>query len=404
MHSLICNSMNFNNVEKIATDLIEGLDKKFSNNAIGFLSCDSRIDSAKLIAILHRELAFPVVGGTTLTLPLAENEDEISASMTVIEKDKVHYHIAITDTLKEEISDQQMEQLYEECITGLDGEPRLLMPFIPRISGMMTDKFISSLFRKAGKIPVFGGLTTDDLETTKAAVLANGEAYSDRMVLVAIGGAIRPVFSVGSQLTIMSEYAPSVTESDSNIVKKVDDMTFCEYMKQIGIAPEDRVNGVDALVQYGPLPVRLRNKLDDDDGIPEIRCISYTNIQEGSVAFSSNLPVGTRVNIGIIDKSDVTESSKNCLTDLLDKIEQNEKETYKDENYKYGVLFCLPCVARYFAMVGGENLESKYLRNEIPKTLVTSSYYAFCEIGPTQGKEGEIHNRSHNASIVMCAI
>jgi hypothetical protein len=239
----------------------------------------------------------------------------------------------------------------------------------------------------------------NDLESTKAAVFSGGQVYYDRMVLIALGGAIRPVFAVGSQMTPMSDYAPAVTESDHNVVRRLDDMSFCDYMSSIGISPEARRNGVDALVQYGPLPCQLRNKLAEDDGIPELRCISYTNIEEGSVAFSSDLPVGTRVNIGIIQKEDVVESFGSCMETLKRQMEQEEQD-----GYRFKVLFAVPCVARYFAMLGGENLESRLLRDEVPGDLAVSAYYGFLEVGPTVGKDGAIHNRSHNASIVMCAI
>ena len=275
------------------------------------------------------------------------------------------------------------------CLCSLDIKPGI---------SLRLDCFLSALFAEAGEIPVFGGVTTSDLVSTQAHVFAGHHAYKDRMVLLALGGDIQPVFAVGSQLTELTPYGPSVTEAEGRIVKKVDDMTFCEYMQRLGINPEDRVNGVDALVQYGPLPCRLYHKMDDDDGVPELRCISFTKLEDGSAAFSSRLPVGTRINMGTIQKSDVTESSERCLNEILTKMER-----WENDGYQYSVLFCVPCIARYFSMLGGENLERNLIRQNTPSRLMVNTFYGFCEIGPTENRQG-YHNRSHNASIVMCAI
>jgi hypothetical protein len=372
-----------------------------AENTIGFLMCDSRIDYASLIQTLMAALPFPVIGGTTLTMPLSSVGNELSAVLTIFEKEGLTWSIAVSDPFDKPRIPEHMKALYNSCISGLTGTPRLLIPFIPLIPGMTADvdAVISEIFSLAGNVPVFGGITTDDLDTTKAAVFAHGKAYSDRMALLALGGNISPVFGIGSRITAMSEYAPAVTESEGNIVRQVDGMPFCDYMKTIGIDPEERINGLDALVQYGPLPVQLKYKLADDDGVPEMRCISYTNTQDGSAVFSSTLPVGTRLNVGILTKDDVIESARECLRSVTEQMREREQA-----GQSYSMLLLVPCVARYFAMIGGQNLESLFLSQEVPHGLAMSSYYGFCEIAPSLGKNGEIHNRSYNASVVMCAL
>ncbi len=102
--------------------------------------------------------------------------------------------------------------------------------------------------------------------------------------------------------------------------------------------------------------------------------------------------------MGSIQKNDVVESSERCLDEILEKIAAQE-----NQDYRYSLLFTVPCIARYFAMLGGENLENTLLARKIPSGLVVNTFYGFCEIGPTQNKSG-YNNRSHNASIVMCAL
>lgn len=393
-------SFNFHEPGNVVADLLRDLPPEMNDEkTIGFLTLDSQLDAPEVLRLLDGQVAFPVVGGTSFTYPLSGQPNEVSAALSLVSMDKLEFAFAVSEPLQEAECEIQVKTIYDKCLAGLKGEPKLLITVLPHIPGLNADCFISSLFKEVGAVPVFGGMTTNDLDSTKAYVFAGHEAYADRMVLLALGGDIKPVFAVGSQLTVLTQYGPTVTESDGNIVKCVDGMTFCEYMQSLGINPADRENGVDALVQYGPLPCRLYHKLKDDDGVPELRCISFTNAKDGSAAFSSSLPVGTKINMGTIQKNDVVESSHGCLNEILTKI-----KTTEETDYQYSVLFSIPCVARYFAMLGGENLESSLLAREVPPHLMLCTFYGFCEIGPTQNKAGEFHNRSHNASIVMCAI
>lgn len=392
-------SYHFHDAQQVVADLVHDLPPEAQRSgSIGFLSLDSQLDAAEVLRLLGEQVSFPIAGGTSFTYPLAEHANDVSAALSVLSLDKLEFALTVSEPLDEKKCKELVSAAYADCRAKLPGDPRLLFILMPHIPGLDTDRFLNALFEEAGKIPVFGGVTTGDLVSTQAHVFAGHAAYKDRMVLLALGGDIRPVFAVGSQLTELTQYGPTVTEADGRIVKKVDGMTFCEYMQRLGISPEDRVNGVDALVQYGPLPCRLHHKLKDDDGVPELRCISFTRLEEGSAAFSSCLPVGTRINMGSIQKNDVVESSERCLDEILEKIAAQE-----NQDYRYSLLFTVPCIARYFAMLGGENLENTLLARKIPSGLVVNTFYGFCEIGPTQNKSG-YNNRSHNASIVMCAL
>lgn len=398
MSAITTSSRNFDDTDAIVSDLLTGVTISDTQHTLALLMCDSRVSCKPLVKALSLQLGVSVLGGTTLTLPLSESPDETSATLTVFSKPGLEYSVAVSPPLEEESFEAQMNELHRQCLATLKGEPKLLMPFIPLVPGLGTDKFVSRLFQLAGNTPVFGGTTTNDLASTQALVFAAGTVWEQNMVLVAISGDIQPAFAMASQLTVMAEYGPAVTHNEGNVVYKVDDMTFCEYLQSMGISPEQRQNGVDALVQYGPLPARLRGK-GEDDGVPEIRCISYTNPQEGSAAFSSELPEGTRVNIGLIHKDDVAQSARHCVNTLLDAMKSQEKT-----GYRYEMLFCLPCLARYYAMLGGENIESKLLNEMLPGTLAPTGYYGFLEIAPTYGADGKIHNRSNNASLVICAL
>ncbi|MDL2253403.1 hypothetical protein LJC49_04930 [Ruminococcaceae bacterium OttesenSCG-928-I18] len=399
MPSVTGKSSLFGDTKAIAKDLLEGCQGNFGKNALGFLCCDARVDGRQLNRLVSQALPFPVVGGTSLIMPLTQNPEELSATLILFEKEGLSVSVSLTDPLDEDNHAAQVKQLYEDCLAGLPEAPKLLLPYIPLVPGMTADLFVNALFHLAGNTPVFGGMTTNDLDAEPAFIFAGGEAYEDRMLLVGLSGPIEPAFAMDAQLTLVGEHAPRVEASALNVVERVDGMPFCDYLRSIGITPEDRINGIDALVQYGPLPAQLKNKLPDDFGVPEIRCISYTDVEKGVAAFSSEMPPGTRFNLGLILREDVKTSAKRSVDTL-----KKQMETGLEKGYEYSLLLAVPCVARYFAMVGGDNVETKLLLENLPKQLSVSAYYGFYEIAPVCDGQGVLHNRSNNASIVLCAL
>lgn len=376
-----------------------------SPEALGILFCDALVDYASVVEALQARVPFPVVGGTSPAFPVSKRgNDEIAAGLMVIAKPGLRHAIAVSAPLAEDRAEAQAQDLIERVSSLLaqaGTSLRMLIPFLPLVPGFPTGRFVEALTAQAGETPVFGGVCTGDLVAVPSAVFAEGRAYGDRMVLVALGGEIRPVFATANAITRMSDYAPTVTKAEGACVDRVDDKNFCAYMEELGLRPQDRVNGVDALMQYGPLPVEIDWKGKPDDGIAEVSCISYTMLDRGSVVFSRSIPEGARVGVGILQKEDVERSAAQCLETLLAEVAQCERE---EPEYRYDTLFCVSCVARHFALVGNRDEERELLNARIPSHLTANGYYGFCEIAPSRDRTtGARINRAHSASIVMCS-
>lgn len=369
-------------------------------DTLGFLICDSLAEGEALAQELSGRVDYPVVGGTTLAFPLAGEGEEVSARFLVVQKPGAVFSVAVSDRLNPAHSAAQVQDMYRRCVDGLGAAPKLFLVLMPRMEGINSDQFMDDLFRLAGDVPVFGGMTGADLEVTRALVFANGRVMDRELVLVGVGGDVQPVVSVGARLTVMGEYAPTVTKSDGNVVYTVNDMPFSDYMRKVGLDPggADGVSGMDALFQYGPLPVRLHGRLADDDGVPDIRAINRVNPADGSASFTASVPQGCRVSVGILDKGDITGSTQDCLDALAARMKENE-----ERGYRYDAIFSVPCVARYFAQAGKQDVESLLLNEKLPKTLAVGTFYAFSEVCPTIGGDGRVQNRTHAESLVMCA-
>lgn len=390
----------FDDASHIAQEILSGLADR-SQGALGILFCDSRVAYGAVASAVSAALSFPVTGGTALGFPFAAPDgSEISAALLVIRKQGMKAALRISEPLAQEKHEEQMRRVFDDCRMDLGCDPALVLPFFPLMPGVLTALFIDDIFSLANGVPVFGGTTTNDLVSTKAAVFASDRAYEDRMALVMLGGDIRPVFATSNQVSPMVEYAPVVNESGGYEVLRVDDVSFCEYMRGIGISPEERINGVDALMQYGPTPALMQRTPRQDSDVPEVRCISFTNLSRGSATFSGPVPPGTRLKMSILHKEDVAASTRDCLEKLKLRMARHESD-----GYTYDAFLCVSCVARYFVLVGGENTERLILRENMPPGLAPLGFYAFCEIGPAYAfEDGTLLNRSHSASIAACAI
>lgn len=388
-------SQEFYDHDALRADLLEGV--AAFGGGIGFLVLDASLeDYPALVSSLSAAVDFPVVGCTTLAFPLMEDRDEVSASFCVFKAEGFECSVAVSEVLNLEDRTAQMTQLYNACAGGLAGGAKLFYTALPYMPKLASEGFAGQLFEKAGPLPLVGGIASSDIDNDVAAVFCGGACYTDRIVLAALGGGIQPAFAVGAQLTAMSAYAPAVTKSEGNVVYTVDGLPFARYLEEVGIVTDASIQGMEKVFQYGPLPALLSGKQPEGDDVPEIRVIVSIDPKDGSGVFSSAVPVGTRITMGTLRREDISESSGRAAALL-------KQRAAAQAGYRHSLLLNVSCVARYFTMAGGADVESAAVRSQLPEGLCHSSYYSFCEIGPVP-ITGGLHNRTFAESNVLCAI
>lgn len=376
-----------------ADDLARGLPLASLREALGFLSCSPETDCRVLIARLQSSLPFPVVGCTTLAMPFESRDDDVSATLTVISRENLNFAISVSSALDAAEMRQQMTELYRNCEAKLGQRPKMLMAFLPLIPDLMPDRYLPFLFEAAGDMPVFGGVASDDLGSDRGVVLAEGRAFPDRMALVALGGDIKPVFAARCSLNMVSDYMPTVTEVDGYTLRRVDDISFCDYMARHGfdVSP----TGFNS---SWPLSLDVHGRNTPVDGLADACDLLRLNPADGSGTLSGIIPLGARVRIGVLSKSGIIKSADDCLADILNQIKDG-----RTRGYRYSALFCLPCTARYFAMVGDDDQEGEKIRSLCPEELSLFGYYGYGEICRIRMPDNRRENRIMNYSIVMCA-
>ena len=377
--------------ETIAGDLIRDLPAS-PPNALGLLSCSPETDCRAMIARLQASLPFPVVGGTTWALPFESHDEEVSASLTVIDRPDVNFAVGVSPVLDPADCRRQMTELYRDCEARLDRRPKMLLVFLPVIPGLMPDRYLPHLFEAAGNLPVFGGMVSDDYDTyiDRAAVLAEGRGFSDRMALVALGGDIEPVFAARCSLNAVTDYTAEV---DGYTIRRVDDMSFCDYLSRQGFDPSN-----EELSSGWPLSLDIRGRHAPVEGLDDACDLVRLNPADGSGTLAGLVPLGAGIRVGVLNKGNIIKTADDCLADILARIKDGQAR-----GYRYSLLFCLPCVARYYALVGDDNKEGERIKAACRENLTLVGYYGFNEVCPVHLPYGGRENRVLNYSIVMCA-
>ncbi|MCD8351694.1 MAG: FIST C-terminal domain-containing protein [Planctomycetaceae bacterium] len=358
--------------------------------AIALLACSPDSDYAELVTTLSASLHMPVAGLTSVGIPFDSGDEAFGTHVTLIGKKKTSRSVAVSDVLNHPKSRELMADMHKRCVDALDGEPKLFLLFMPILPNLYADDYLDRLFELLDGVPVVGGMASDDFRSERTAAFANDSAYRDRMVLVAFSGDIRPAFGVGCEITNPSTYSPVVTEADGNVVRRVDDMLFSDYMNKLGFGPE-------ATADF-PLSIRIRPADADDDEYPRISSIVAMN-DDGSGTLSSNVEVGSTLSVGFINQANIIASTQSAV----DRLKSNMIDIEKD-GYRFDTLFAVSCVARYYSMLEQPNVEAQILDKEMTPDIAGFGFYAFREVGPVPGANGTLINQRHGQSLVLCAI
>jgi hypothetical protein len=385
-------------ISELADETLRNI--KMGKNSFGLLLCDSDADHGVLAAGLRQKLGIPVVGfSATFMFSGRGGLCDSAAILTTVTSDDVYFSIAVSEPLTPDNITEQIESAYNRAKAALDGDPALIMAFPPYILGIMIDIYPRELNRVSGGIPVFGGLPSHDEIHGKTAVYCGDAVSGDRMALLLMSGAVKPVMSVKNFLGSLTNLKRTVTRSEGNEIRMVGDDTFLRFLERFGLDVAKFANSGEKTTFFTSYPLLVEHAgTSNMDGIPVVRTLHKVDLETGSGTAVGEVPQGSVISVGILQKSDIGISARDGLSDLADKMKQNE-----DGGYKYSMVFAVSCVARYYVMAGDETLETEALREGLPPDISLSGFYSFGEICPTSIR-GRANNAAHNESLVLLAL
>ena len=399
MKSALAVSYELDNTEKAANELAAQVSLSLASHSCGLLFFDVAADCGALAAALEKKLSIPVAGCSTIaTLDNTKGFRDFNVSLMVMTGDDVRFACALSEPAGAGSTAERLGAAYSEAVSKLGEAPKLILVFSPNDADMVLDDCAEALDELSGGVPVFGGVPGFCMSSEESRVVFGGKAYSDRTLLVLLGGGIRPTFSVKNVLKSLAEHKRPVTSAKGNVVYKVGDVSFVDHMRQSGIAVDKIAASPDSL-PFLPILLLLETPQDENnDGFPLVRTLCALNLEEGFGASIGRIPQGADLSFVSLNSQDVELSCRLTLQDLAEQIRAGESE-----GYVYSTAFAISCQGRYILLAGDRDLEGRCLTELSLPSLNLFGFYGYGELCPTSARSGKNLNRAHNLSIVLCA-
>lgn len=381
--TLTAHTSEIDNIEAAVTEILEQLDieKNLLKNSAGMISCHSEFIDAGIVEELCRKLPFDIAGATTLGTAVHGGVAQILLTITVITSDTLSFSSAVTKTLQADTYKDSLRNAYNEAAAKLPGKPSLILAFAPLLFDIAGDYLVDAFDSISGSVPIFGTLAVDHtIDYATAFTIYRGKTNKSALSMILIYGDINPVFSIASvsDEKILGQKA-IITESEGNILKGVNGMSVLKYLQSIGLAPNGKVEGLNAIPFI----------IDYNDGTKPVTRAIFAITPEGHAVCGGVMPLNATLGIGYIDHDDVLSTTKISMDKILGQNKQNG-------------LFIFSCIVRNLVLGFDVLAEMEEVNKELQGKIPFFMAYSGGEICPVYNEEGKPVNRFHNDTIVTC--
>jgi hypothetical protein len=395
MKSAVATTYELDAAGKAARELVDSIQEQLElkGNSVGILLCDADADGAGISAEINALLHIPVAGMTSLATFSPAGYHEGAVVLTVLTADDVQFTLAASDPFDASY-EAQLSGVYQQILSqgeGLGEKPALLFTFCPSGEPFSGDKYANTLTELSGGVPLIGGVGSDDYDYKRARVFLTGEEYKNSLVLIGVWGAVKPTFAIRHVTSEFAERIRRVVEAKDNVVYRVGDETFVEYLEGFGL----RTDVDDPLVAFTSYPMMLTREGVDET--PLMRHISGLNLETGEGTFIADVPTGTLANICLVNRDDIKVSAAESMAVLREKM-------VEQADYEYSTVFCISCCGRAIILGNESEAEGVIITEQLPAGMALTGAYCLGEICPTRYVDGVATNRFHNCSITFCAL
>jgi hypothetical protein len=403
MKSAVATSYELDDVEKAASELANSITRQLElmANSVGILLCDADVDGAALSAKLYERLGIEVAGMTTLASFDPSGYHEGAIVLTVLTADDATFATAASAPLDDSYQ-TQIAETYRATISGgaraqtaTGASPQdhaaLIFAFCPNGVSFSGDKYANVLSEVAGNAPVIGGVCSDDYDYERARVFLKGREFKASIVLISAWGNVRPTFAIRHVTSQFAERIRRVSAAEDNVVHKVGDETFVEYLESFGL----RTDVPDPLVAFTSYPMMLTREGGDET--PLMRHIGALDLETGAGTLLGDAPVGTLANFCLVNREDIKVSANESMAALLENINGQD-------GYDYSTVICISCCGRAIILGNESDAEGTIISEQLPEGMSLAGAYCLGELCPTLYVDGQAANRFHNCSITFCAL
>lgn len=393
MESRVSVTMQIDDIGAAAQELLDKALAGFSPkaNTVGVLFCYSDMEVRELAAALREKAGFDIIGCTGIaSMDEKEGFHSMAATLLVLTADDCTFATAVSGAITAANVDEEIGATYAAAKAALGEEPKLLFALPPYQLEIMLDSYSMGFNRVAPGVPVVGGLPSYNGSGDENLTCLNGECWGDRLVLLAMGGNVRPVFTVQNVASSEASRKRRVTKARDNVVYEVGGQRFTDYLRDIGL-PVEELTGGNTTITFVSNPLIL------EGGSKEFcfaRTLHEIDLEAGTGTAIGQIPQEATLSVCTLQRSEIEEAALAGIRDLKDKMEGQE-------GYQFTTVLAVSCIGRHLLMLPDNDAEVKQLLREFPKGMTLAGFYSYGEIGP-QG-EAQTRNFAHNESLVLCA-
>lgn len=364
-------------------------------NTLGIIFCDMETNENELVKELHNYYDFPIIGATAVAL-LTNNEGyrNIGITLMIMTSNSCEFLTDETAELTAENAEQEIAATYKRLKAKLTQPEKLALVYAPQMS-FLTGDYIVKYYNKVNPEGlIFGGIASDNFELTSNRIFFNESSSQKKVILVLIGGNLKPVFQQQYSIIDTKGIMSTVTKSQDNIVYEVTEGKFLDVLKNKGMDINDA--NADAYLKFVCSVFEANIDVGNNEYISVMRDLRSINFEEGSAIFLGNVPVGSKMRLCVLNKENINSTVRRAFIDVLAQIKQNS-------DYHYTTFLCTSCAGRFLNLATEPDFEGKVCQELTPPGLSLCGMYSYGEICPTKAPSGRCYNIFHNKTFTLVA-
>lgn len=367
-------------------------------NKAGLLFCYSDMEVEELALEVSKRIEIDIIGCTTIaSMEKEEGFMELASVLVVLSADDADFATVQTEAIIPDNASLAVETGYHALLDKLGEAPKLIYAIPPYKLDIMLDTYTETFTKVAPGIPVIGGLPSYNGNGDSNMTIYKGSAREDRMVMLGISGNIKPVFNVLTVLESREIKKRRVTKAKDNVIYKVDNLTFTEYLEELGM-PLSNMEDINNTVSLVANPLLVEETGDTfGDSFKYLRALHAYDLETGSGTAIGKVPEGAYISIHPLDRNEIGAAAEQGIRTLKGMMEAEERN-----GCRYTTVMAISCIGRHVIMTPNSGVEVESILKEFPKDMTFGGFYSNGEISPLPVPGGFV-TFSHNESLVLCA-
>ena len=376
----------------------EAGDFEFKKNSMAIVFAEEETDYQGLYSELRKHWDFPIIGCTAMSMLVGKHGYcGNGVSFLILTSDDCEFSTGIVENVGDEDYEKRVKDKYQELKSALMLEPKVVICYGSVVAGVdviSAEDSHRAVCDACEGLPVFGGMASDSFSFSNFKVFYNETEALHAQVMALVAGNCKPRFVSVNSVKNKATFSYEISKSEGNKVYRLGNNTFIDVMKRENMFVEKE----DVNYDYILSPIVLTIKQSDGNYVTVARNLTNYNLEEGSAIFMGNMPEGSLLSIGLIQKEDVQASVDKALHDILSGI-------IYDADSEYHTLLCTSCCARFIALASDIDAEARAYSGALDENMSLAGFYSFGEYCPVKGETGDnLYNMFHNFTFAIMAL